>query len=318
MSQMSEVDPRFATAPTLFFVVGAQKSGTSWLYHYLKTHPEVAVPYWKELNYWARIDGYLEEDLYVQSFAKRRAGWNLRYRLKLKLGLAGKIRRQREMGYRQVLRTAKAPGAPHKAYADALFAPRTQSSRAFGEVCPQYALIGAKTIRDMAALAPNVRFLFVMRDPVDRLISGVRHDILVTQGNAAVTVGALEDGARKAVCDPTGWVMQMTSYQDTIARLEASVPAANIAYYFYEDVFHQSQLNHLCDFLGVGHHTAELDRKIHQGARPDVTVSAAVRQKIAQGLRPVYQAMQTRFGETLPDVWQKSAALCEMLEGVDD
>ena len=43
-----------STRPLQFFGIGAQKSGTTWLYAYLKEHPQVFMPEIKELNYfWA-------------------------------------------------------------------------------------------------------------------------------------------------------------------------------------------------------------------------------------------------------------------------
>lgn len=50
------VDPRFTAAPCIFFVIGAQKSGTTWLHEYFVRHRDVAVPAWKETNYWNRVE----------------------------------------------------------------------------------------------------------------------------------------------------------------------------------------------------------------------------------------------------------------------
>lgn len=315
-AQTDCVDPRFATAPLLFFALGAQKSGTSWLEYYLRGHPEVCVPEWKELNYWARLDGIVDDDPLLRLESRKRARRSIKYRIKLKMGWATDRQQRRDRGYRSAVATTKAPGAPHTAYADAIFACRTGRSRAFGEVCPQYALLGADTLRDMAALGPRVRFLFLMRDPVARLISGVRHNIRFAADEDAITQDALIEGVHKSLDDPGGWVMQMTAYHETIARLEASVPVADIGCYFYEDLFDQGQINTLCDFLGVSHWTADTQTKIHAGGRPEIDVPQMLRQQIAQALQPVYDAMQARFGDTLPEAWQKSAAMIEAPEAV--
>ena len=40
---------------TLFFCVGAQKSGTTWLHDYLSSHPEVADAPLKEMNFFSDL-----------------------------------------------------------------------------------------------------------------------------------------------------------------------------------------------------------------------------------------------------------------------
>ncbi|HHS89575.1 MAG TPA: sulfotransferase family protein, partial [Rhodobacteraceae bacterium] len=42
--------------PTIFFGVGAAKSGTSWLYRYLEGHPETHLRSVKELHYFDALD----------------------------------------------------------------------------------------------------------------------------------------------------------------------------------------------------------------------------------------------------------------------
>mgnify|MGYP001814643827 CR=1 FL=1 len=42
--QTAPVDPRFDDVGCLFFVIGAQKAGTTWLSRYFLEHPHVSVP----------------------------------------------------------------------------------------------------------------------------------------------------------------------------------------------------------------------------------------------------------------------------------
>src|SRR5271163_1528943 len=44
------------TRPT-FLIIGAMKSGTTSLHHYLKLHPEIQIPAMKELNYFSGPPG---------------------------------------------------------------------------------------------------------------------------------------------------------------------------------------------------------------------------------------------------------------------
>ncbi len=315
--QRPHVDPRFASAPTLFFVIGAQKSGTSWLYAYMRQHARICVPYWKELNYWARIEGIFSDDVMLRTARRMRAKDSIPFRIKRRFGFVDKRTQADDLGYRHAVATARKPRAPHKAYADAIFAAYTPECGAFGEVCPQYALLSAETFREMSRLGPNVRFVFVMRDPVARFISSVRHDIRHSSGEEGITQENLSAGALEALKDHQGWSQRMTRYQDTIAQLETYVSKDQISYCFYEDLFDQDQIDRLCAFLGVASWPADVDRKIHLGARPEVTLPQAQQTTIAQHFRDVYAVMAQKFGNDLPAAWRASRALIGNAEGVN-
>lgn len=45
-----------AEVPAGFLGIGAQKSGTTWLYHHLRRHPQICFPGGKELHFWDRVD----------------------------------------------------------------------------------------------------------------------------------------------------------------------------------------------------------------------------------------------------------------------
>jgi hypothetical protein len=47
------MDSTLPTAPTVDFLgIGVQKAGTTWLYHQLARHPQIAFPRGKEMHYW--------------------------------------------------------------------------------------------------------------------------------------------------------------------------------------------------------------------------------------------------------------------------
>ncbi len=47
-----------------FLGIGAQKAGTTWLYHQLSRHPEIHFPAGKEIHYWNRVQaGFQPEEL---------------------------------------------------------------------------------------------------------------------------------------------------------------------------------------------------------------------------------------------------------------
>jgi hypothetical protein len=185
-------DPRFAKPRTLFFGIGAQKSGTSWIDRYLRVHPEVCLPVRKEQHYWDshRVQGSRGRPVKVDRELKRIASMGLAERL-----LRSPGQRARDHSYALADAMLRDMSGGHRAYADAMFQ-AYRGQPVAGEITPEYALLSARDFAEMAALAPDVRFFFLMRDPYERLISGVRSDI------GGPTHSAEEARSRRGHCRP--------------------------------------------------------------------------------------------------------------------
>ena len=84
--------------------------------------------------------------------------------------------------------------------------------------------------------------------------------------------------------------------------LEQAVPAERIYYAFYEDLFTQSVVDRICDFLGIAPVPAEATRRVNEG------VSVSIRPKEEAILRRAFAAqydfVQARFGDAVPAEWQ--------------
>ena len=132
-----------------------------------------------------------------------------------------------------------------------LFAHTTNSHRVIGEITPAYAGLPTEGFAHIAALAPEARVLFIMRNPVDRLWSAARY----FSGNRPkkTVVESLDDlleFAERPMIAANG------RYEATIANLRAVLPEAQLHFMFYEELFAspeatQHQLAELCGFLGL-------------------------------------------------------------------
>src|SRR5688500_15058077 len=103
-----------------FLGIGAMKSGTTWLYHNLKLHPDIYMPSPKELHYFDK-----NFHLSLRRYAK-----NFRH-------ASGKVR---------------------------------------GEITPRYGVLPPSRIAYIRHVMPDVRLVFMMRNPVDRAWSHMLHD----------------------------------------------------------------------------------------------------------------------------------------------
>jgi hypothetical protein len=301
------VDSRFADAKTLFYVIGAQKAGTTWLADFMRQHPEIATPAWKEHNYWNMVEGQPDPGRLLMRQAELRENDNLWRQLTRDVGLSWGAKKQRAIT--NALRAAESPRSPHTAYADVLFALARQKTKAVGEICPQYALLRSETFGQMNQMSQNARFVYILRDPVERLISGARHFLSKARDRNSLTTEALTNSVLSIVSDPESLGQANSRYDHVIDRLEAAVPSTQVAYFFYETFFQQAEIDRLCIFLGVTPKTAQTEKKVHLGAKKDINVDASVRAEAARCLAPVYSAMRAKFGDAVPDQWARSEAL---------
>lgn len=301
------LDPRFALPERLFFVIGAQKSGTSWTHRYLRSHPEVCTTAWKETNFWPMQQGGRAPSRSMQEGLDKIGFWGplwpLRrsfFRPKVRRGYAAlqKVRPMFE-GFRP----------PHSGYASALFADYEPGHKVAGEVCPSYGSLRPETYARMASLHDDVRFVYLLRDPLDRAIASARHNVKANYGRQGVsqsrTLVEIRNGLQR-----TDWgILGGSMYDMTFQRLESAVAGNRIRSFFFETYFSQDRIDELTDFLGVARFAAKTDTVVHLGGGHDVEIPRELIEQMAARLAPSYREMQKRFGDALPEAWQISAEL---------
>ena len=304
------LDPRFAKPRTLFFGIGAQKSATSWLDKYLRLNPDICMPVRKEQHYWTtrqpgRADARIAWMIERQEKARTRPFWKQLTRTRR--GRAA----DRAWALSETMLRHESKG--HAAYADVLF----QSYRGqpvVGEITPEYALLTAKDFTELLALGPDVRFIFIMRDPLDRLRSGVRQKLRKTLGVDAVTREAVAERMAEVIADPRDPAMLRSRYDLTIQTIEGVVPGDRVLYLFFETMFNQTEMDRLTAFLGVRAWPAPIDRKVHESVTAGVRPPEALEDEAVEALRPVYDFVRGRFGALTPEAWRAPAAAAPTAE----
>lgn len=283
----------------LFYCIGAQKTGTTWLSTYLGEHPEVFVPHHKEMDY----------------FSSRELG-NARQQIQRRLQI--------------LMKDAVAPGTVNRLREDfpadriaelcgliavlggkadylSLFDARPQGTRAFGELSPSYSLLSRGTFADMAGRRPDTRFIFLMRDPVMRFWSSIR--MWYTTSAEARATKSIQDLFYERLRIPTCHVVLFSRYGRVINELESVVPREKIHYDFYENIFGpdgQSRLDRLTDFLGVSRRAGALDRKVWETDTKQVQqsdLSQTMRDDAREVFDQVYKVVRARFGDDAPASW---------------
>lgn len=285
--------------PSFLFGIGAQKSGTTWIYNLLKSHPECHCSEIKEFHYFDVI--HLKgEQVHV---ARRQ---ELLEKL-LRAGSKEKNRNQ-SVSLEQIARLKAlldmypAYKGDHSRYRSLVLEGYSNQKIAC-DITPAYATLDREAFREMASIAPSL-FLFTMRDPVDRMWSQIRMFVTVNSGRQ--TPESLREACVQRVRDvhAAGRLPKIprANYVRTIKELEASVPSNRILYLFYEDLFNGAGIDRLWRFLDVAQHPAETALRSNPGQSAELPEEAEA--LLLDGLREQYYAAFERFGDGLPAQWR--------------
>ncbi len=192
-------------------IIGAQKSGTTSLHRALGRHPDIHMSRpLKEATY------FLPEDMMVARVAR--------------YGYAGVVDR-----------ATLVSGHMLKGY---------RGQRYFGESSTDYTMSNRARAHDiparMAALQPDMRFIYIVRHPFDRMLSARRHLIERTERDPFAEIVAGDDGALGFLRDTSLYGFQMAAYLEHFARDRFHVMA-------FEDFVadQNAALRGVTDFLGL-------------------------------------------------------------------
>lgn len=329
--------------PLPFFGIGAMRAGTTWLSRVLDIHPDCRMTPFKELHFFDTRYGKFSGNEYYSWLARsiESAGDRVSEILCRALdqlqsdgavrGTAGRKGAGPALGnstggWSDATRTDLFANARTDKtlsrisdYVEIFFLRNTDSyadyvrrstlgATAFGEMTPSYSLLPAAAFAEMDRTLPGARFIFIMRDPVERLWSQARY----RTGNAERLHGRQlkpEDIFDKLLLDQGA--TNRSDYRRTIGELESVIPADRILYFFYETMTSAetgpAEIRRMEDGLGLEH--ADLGQELfNRPVNASAPASLSRKQEAAAVdlFRPVYDFVEKRFGR-LPG-WRFDAA----------
>lgn len=260
----------------LLIGLGAQKSATSWLTKTLTRSADVHTRR-KELRYWNRIRS---------PFTR----WGMTH-----------LKRKPEKGTEEVI--FGPDPYDHSRYTTFL-TERLKDRRISIDFSPEYALCSASTYAEMLAVHGNVKFVFVMRDPVDRLWSGTRHRFrgYLEKG---MPQERLEPLFLSAAQDPDSMDFQLSDYRRTISRITQVIPQERVLFLFYETLFDEPALDKIRAFLDLDDFVPDTQEQVWSGVAQGARLSAAVRLTATDAFTPTYRYIHEMFAEQVPAKWFK-------------
>ncbi|MEL6234818.1 MAG: sulfotransferase [Pseudomonadota bacterium] len=266
--------------------VGAQKAGTTWLHRYLDDHPQCWMSPIKEMHFF--------DELYLPEMCAPLAGRHYARLADMVTRLArgdagprGKLALMHDLLDRAAMR------GDAQAYL-AFFAQRAGDARVFGEITPSYSMLNGAQFADIAALHPDIRPVFLMRDPVERFWSALRMREREIPGFSA-------HASFEAELDNANMILR-GRYDQTLRALAAAFAPTKILALFYEELFTPETVRAVCSHLGLDYVPADFDRRENVSPRAS-TLDAATEARIFARFQEVYIYLQDA-GYRLPAAWE--------------
>ena len=168
--------------------------------------------------------------------------------------------------------------------------------RVVGDLTPAYALLPEARLAAMAKMAPDVRFLYLMRDPVERLWSHIR---MIADRRGGATTERCAALLERVVTGRETQIVARSDYAGAIGRLTRAVPAARLLIDVFEEMVRGDGFRRLCAFLGIGEMQSD-PVAVHSG--PELTMTDGQRRRAGEWLAPQYDAARATLGR-MPRGW---------------
>ncbi|MBF9031816.1 sulfotransferase [Rhodobacterales bacterium HKCCE3408] len=276
---------------TFLICVGAMKCATSWLHAYLGARDGVVVSPLKELHFFnPKFPANELSDMNVLALKR------LQFHLEQEGEPVGNLERrpayQASVDRVQMIYDDNAYFAHFARLCD-------PDTRTFCDITPAYSVIGPTGFdylrRFCASQDIRTKILFVMRDPLDRLWSQLRY-MEQTSPDADI----LKNWSR-ALAAPR--IVARADYEGTVSDIDATFPAEDVLYLFYETLFSEGSLRRLCTFAECDYAPGDKAQRENATsvthAMPEDARAAAMTLLAGQ-----YAFCRKRFGAAVPASWQ--------------
>src|SRR6187455_2166523 len=205
-----------------FLCVGVHKGGTTWLYQQLDSHPDFWMPPLKELH-------YLDQFSRVQRSSSPRS------------------RDERDRRFLESINTLSAKPYLDLEHYARLFEPK--GPLLSGDISPNYSTLSNEVIRRVVRHFPNLKVIFLARDPVERVWSHLSMEVHYHQIEA-FDVTDIDEVNRNLLRRG----MLLRSYPSVVvARWKRYVHPDRFRIYFFDDLQRNpTELRRsILDFLGA-------------------------------------------------------------------
>jgi len=265
---------------TFILGVGAQKSGSTWLYQLFRSHPKMNMGFIKEYH--------VLDSLFIDKHKKihRLVEKNKNEEAALLKVFLSDI--EQYFNYFQRLLNISP---------DTLFT---------GDLTPSYAGLDKEAFKlvkeSFSQRGINVKVIFIMRDPVERCISAVCHGL--DRNGIEKTKSNIESELQSKFHSKN--FQYRTKYNKTIMTLEQVFDRDQIFFGFYETLFSENEMLRLSRFLNIDITSPPLNRVVNKHGT-DAQICNQLKKEIANYYKQTYEYMISRYGpEVIYMLWKNA------------
>jgi Sulfotransferase family len=258
----------FSVGYPRFLCVGARKAGTTWLWANLRAHPQVWLPPHKEIHHLDRRPPTLADRLLGRHRHLRNA------RRHLRATFLAQWRHWSPDELRWAARHCLLPRSD--AWYRSLFP--DDDGLMTGEVCPGYARLSLERIAHLARHAPDLKVIYLVRDPVEAAWSSACARFAKKHGGiAGADPGTVERYLRSEDS------VQRYDYARNLLHWRTFFPDERIFLGYYDDLVAEPRdaLVRILNFLGLdsGDGCIQADVAVPRGAHAGRRVAMAERHR---------------------------------------
>lgn len=169
-----------------------------------------------------------------------------------------------------------------------------------GDITPVYSLQSRERVQCIRKHIPELRIIYIMRNPVERAWSGLRKTVWYQKGESYLA-DLDEEWLRKTIMRPE--VLARGDYQRAIETWESVFPRSQICYLFYDDIRSNATgvLDDVYLFLGLTPRPSksESSPSRHVNAAPNREMPEAIRVSLERYYAGQIGFLQNHFGRDL-------------------
>lgn len=287
--------------------VGCQKGGTTWLHRYLNRHPSVNLGFRKEYHVF--------DTLTITYFRKALE----KHERKLSKLRRRKWKKSKNKKFVRKLRNFERQNSFYESvenyfiYFDEL-ANSKKDIKVVGDITPSYAGLSADVLREirknLLERGFTIRVIFLMRDPVERIISSVRM-------NRRNSIKAKREVGKSEELDvllsyKRPDVELRTRYEDTVGNLKSVFNEEELIFELFENLFTETAIRRITSRLGIVYQEPHFDLYFNQ-SKTDEVISEDTRRTVAQYYAETYRFIESEFPQfPIRDLWKSNSLLAEV------
>lgn len=268
-----------------FIGIGAQKSGTSWLFSNLKKLPEFSLLPIKELHYFDRHPKYPSSTtLYVNSIFKRIK--NPDWRFRFSIYFLRILRKESFSSTKWKLKYffEKANDERYLSFFENLEGLK-------GEVTPSYSILKKEDIQKMHRLAPDAKLILLLRNPIYRAWSQYLHQRRKIKGYETMEIDI--DAAIRFMNSKDQTLR--SDYERTIENYLSVYPKSQLLIGFFDAIAKQPDdlMHAVVDFIGGD--TSHISEYLDLTQKFNVNKKIKMPEEIFEFLKVKYQKPMERL-----------------------